>query len=56
MIIIETVLIRGKQFTHTYSDAGFYIERNGTKYADALDLPEKKYLYIETKELIKEEA
>lgn len=54
MIIIETVTIRGKEFIHTYSDAGFMIERDGIRYADALDLPEMGYVYIETEEKIDE--
>lgn len=52
MIIVETVTIRNKKFTHTYSDAGFMIERDGIRYSDAFDLPELGYTYIETDEMI----
>lgn len=55
MIIVETVMIRGKAFTHTYSDAGFFIERDGIEYEDAMDLPEKNYVYTETNKLIEPE-
>lgn len=32
----------------TYSDAGFYIERDGVQYWDAIDLPQFNYQYTET--------
>lgn len=56
MIIVETVTIRNKNFIHTYSDAGFYIERDGVRYADAMDLPEMGYTYIETDKKLAEEV
>ena len=37
MIKTETITIKGKQFMHTYSTAGCYIERDGAHYADAID-------------------
>lgn len=52
MIITETVIIRNKEFIHNYSDEGYYIERDGILYADAMDLPENGYVYTETDQLI----
>lgn len=37
MLIKEVVTINGTEFNHTYSDAGFYIERDGVEYSDAID-------------------
>ena len=37
MIKTETITIGGKQYMHTYSTAGCYIERDGMHYADAID-------------------
>ena len=54
MIVRERINISGKYYEHTYSDAGFYIERDGIKYADAIDpypLRDDR-IYTETDELI----
>ena len=37
MIITETVTINNKQFTKTYSDSGFMVERDGVQYSEAID-------------------
>ena len=37
MLIKEVVTINETEFNHTYSDAGFYIERDGVEYSDAID-------------------
>ena len=37
MVIREQVTIGTKQFMQNYSDAGFYIERDGVKYEEAND-------------------
>lgn len=34
---IETITINDKQFTRTYSDSGYLIERNGIRYEEAID-------------------
>ena len=53
MLITETVQIGSREFIHNYSDDGFYVLRNdGIKYADAMDLPEAGWTYIETDEKI----
>lgn len=48
MLITETEMIDGREFTHNYSDVGYMIQQNetGILYVDALDvLP---YTYTET--------
>lgn len=52
MIVVETLTINSKDFTKTYSDAGFYIERDGAFYEEAYDPAELNRQYIETDELI----
>ena len=37
MIVKENMEIGGKAFIKQYSDGGFYIERNGEKYSEAID-------------------
>ena len=48
MIISETVKINDKNFTKVYSDAGFYIERNGVFYVEAVDPLGSGREYVET--------
>lgn len=52
MIILEHIEISGKAFVKTYSDGGFYIERDGKKYSEAIDLADIPREYIETDEPI----
>lgn len=46
----ETITINDKEFTRTYSDEGFYIERDGIQYSEAIDPTEYKdeRVYTET--------
>lgn len=48
MIIIEKVELNGREFTHTYSDAGLMIRKTGTDeiYSDAYDVLD--FEYVET--------
>lgn len=55
MIISETIKMNDKNFTRTYSDAGFYIERNGVHYAEAVDMLGSGKEYTETGILINSE-
>ena len=55
MIISETVKINDKNYTKTYSDAGYYIERNGVHYAEAIDNIGSGREYTETDTLINTE-
>lgn len=48
MILTESLTINNKQFTKTYSDAGFMIERDGVQYSEAIDPSELGRTYTET--------
>ena len=48
MIITETVKINNKQFTKTYSDSGFMVEREGVQYSEAIDPIDTNRVYTET--------
>lgn len=52
MIVKENIEIGGKDFVKQYSDGGFYIECNGEKYSEAIDLAGIPREYIETDEPI----
>lgn len=55
MLKKEVVTINGTEFNHTYSDAGFYIERDGVEYSDAIDPINLKREYVETDRKIETE-
>jgi hypothetical protein len=48
--------INGKSFIRTYSDNGCMVERNGERYAEAIDPTELGRTYTETDERIEDEA
>ena len=50
MIQTENITINDKEFNRTYSDEGFYIEREGIQYSEAIDPIEFKdeRIYTET--------
>ena len=48
MLITETITINTHDYLHNYSDAGFYIEREGVYYADAIDPINSGRVYTET--------
>lgn len=48
MVIKETKIINGKEFTHTYSDTGMMIMRDGIRYAAAYDPIDTNRTYTET--------
>ena len=52
MIVRENMKIGGKAFVETYSDTGFYIERDGVKYSEAIDPENISREYTETDEPI----
>lgn len=52
MIVKENIEIGGRAFVKTYSDGGFYIERDGEKYSEAIDPANIQREYIETDEPI----
>ena len=46
-IIVETLTIGNKQFTHTYSDSNRYVVRDGISYGEAYDPAEFGRTYTE---------
>lgn len=48
MIIKETIEFNGVQYAYQYSDKGFYIERDGVMYSEAIDPFEIVREYKET--------
>lgn len=52
MIVKEIISINGIQYDRSYSDCGFYIEREGVKYSEAIDPLDSGREYVETDELI----
>lgn len=48
MIVIEKREVHGKIFDYTYSDMGFYIERDGDLYDEAYDPEGSGRVYTET--------
>lgn len=52
MLVTEPIIINGMEFVHNYSNEGFYIERAGVKYSDAIDPIGITRTYKETDELI----
>lgn len=56
MIVTENMTINGKAFVKTYSDSGFMVERDGVRYAEAIDPAELGRTYTETDEPIEGES
>ena len=52
MLVRENMEISGKAFVKTYSDAGFYIKRDGVRYSEAIDPADIPRTYTETDEPI----
>ena len=48
MIVKENIEIGDKDFIKQYSDSGFYIERDGAQYSEAIDPSEFGRTYTET--------
>lgn len=48
MIITEQITINNRQFTKTYSDSGYMVERDGAQYSEAIDPAELGRTYTET--------
>jgi len=56
MIKTENLTINGREFVKTFSDEGFMVERDGVRYAEAIDPAEFGRQYAETDEKIEEET
>ena len=55
MIVTEIINIDGRELTRAYSDAGYYIERDGALYSEAVDPINSGRTYTETDQLIETE-
>lgn len=57
-VIREHLIINNKEFIKNYSNKGFYIERDGVEYVEAIDPVEFKNerVYTETDKPIEEEV
>ena len=56
MIVKENIKIGGRVFVKTYSDGGFYIERDGEKYSEAIDPADIPREYTETDEPVEDDG
>ena len=52
MIQTENITINDRILTRTYSDSGYYIQRDGVRYAEAIDPAGSGRTYTETDDLI----
>ena len=48
MLVTERITIRGQEYLHNYSDAGYMVERDGVMYSDAVDPINSGRVYTET--------
>ena len=48
MVKSEVIEISGTQYRKTYSDSGYYIERDGMKFSEAIDVIGAGFVYTET--------
>lgn len=56
MVITEKITINNVEYIKNYSDDGFYIEREGVKYSEAIDPIGFDRMYTETDEKIEVEG
>ena len=52
MLITELIEMNDTTYIHNYSDKGLFIERDGIKYAEAIDPVGTDRIYTETEEVI----
>ena len=52
MIKTENITINDRTLTRTYSDSGYYIQRDGVRYSEAIDPAGSGRTYTETDDLI----
>ena len=55
MIKTENITINDRMLTRTYSDSGYYIQRDGVRYAEAIDPLDSGRTYTETEVPMKSE-
>ena len=52
MIKAKNITINDRMLNRTYSDSGYYIQRDGVRYAEAIDPAGSGRTYTETDDLI----
>lgn len=55
MVKSEVIEISGTQYRKTYSDSGYYIERDGMRFSEAIDVIGADFVYTETDVKIEDE-
>ena len=48
MVKSDIIDINGTQYRRTYSDSGYYIERDGMQFSEAVDFLGADFVYTET--------
>lgn len=56
MVKSDVIHINGKQYRKTYGDSGFYIERDGMQFSEAVDFIGADFVYTETDIKIDEDS
>lgn len=56
MVKSEVIEINGTQYRKTYSDSGYYIERDGMKFSEAIDFLGADFVYTETNTKMEEDT
>lgn len=56
MVKSEIIEINGTQYRTTYSDSGYYIERDGMRFSEAIDVIGADFVYTETDVKIKNDT
>lgn len=56
MVKSEIIDINGKQYRRTYSDSGYYIERDGMQFSEAIDFLGADFVYTETNTKMEEDT
>lgn len=56
MVKSDVIHINGKQYRRTYSDSGYYIERDGMQFSEAIDFLGTDFVYTETDIKIDEDS
>lgn len=56
MIITENIVINNTEFVRTYSDKGYYVEREGVQYSEAIDPIGSGREYTETDVVVEDDV
>lgn len=56
MVKSDIIDINGTQYRKTYSDSGYYIERDGMRFSEAIDFLGADFVYTETNTKMEEDT